>query len=206
MISENEFRLNFGRKLHALRKRKGLTQQELANELNYTDKAISKWERGESIPDSYTLYVIADFFAVSIDDLISDQEKISAGLSVDPKERTSTKLFVPMIVSVGIFFIASIFFLVMKNVSAWSDYAYYSFLYAVPVAAIVLTVFSSIWWKIFYRCISVSLVIWSIGFAIYFSLQMENLKYIFIPCALLQAACILIYLFAYFLSKKSKSL
>lgn len=203
MINENDFRKNFGVKLNKLRKQRGLTQLDLANELNYSDKAISKWERGESVPDSYTLYVIADFFAVSIDSLISDDENISVGEFKQLKRSSPTKLFVPLISVFGIFFVASIFFLVMKNVDSWESYAHYSFIYALPVASIVLTVFSSIWWKIIYRCISVSLVIWTSALSIYLSLNLANLKYIFISCVFLQIATILIYLFANFLVKRS---
>lgn len=203
MINENDFRKNFGVKLNKLRKQRGLTQLDLANELNYSDKAISKWERGESVPDSYTLYVIADFFAVSIDSLISDDENISVGEFKELKKSSPTKLFVPLISVFGIFFVASIFFLVMKNVDGWESYAHYSFIYALPVASIVLTVFSSIWWKIIYRCISVSLVIWTSALSIYLSLNLANLKYIFISCVFLQIATILIYLFANFLVKRS---
>ncbi len=203
MINENEFRKNFGVKLNMLRKQRGLTQLELANELNYSDKAISKWERGESVPDSYTLYVIADFFAVSIDSLISNDEDISVGEFKQLKKSSPTKLFVPLISIFGIFFIASVFFLVMKNVDGWNRFAHYSFIYALPVASIVLTVFSSIWWKVIYRCISVSLVIWTSALSIYLSLDLANLKYIFISCIFLQIATILIYLFASLLTKRS---
>ena len=49
-----------------LRKKNGMTQQDLAAKLNYTDKAISKWERGESIPDVLVLKQIADIIIVRI--------------------------------------------------------------------------------------------------------------------------------------------
>lgn len=204
MINETQFRKNFGIKLNKLRKQRGLTQQELASQLNYSDKAISKWERGESVPDSYTLYLIADFFSVSIDNLLSDKEDISVGEFKELDKTSPAKLFVPLISVFAIFFVASIFFLVMKNVDNWSAYANYSFIYASPIASIALTVFSSIWWKIIYRCISVSLVIWTSALSIYLSLNLENLKYIFISCAFLQVATILIYLFAFYLTKKNR--
>ena len=55
-----------------LRKSKNLTQLEFAKELNYSDKAISKWERAESIPDVVVLKQIADFFGVTIDYLLNE--------------------------------------------------------------------------------------------------------------------------------------
>lgn len=203
MINEAEFRKNFGAKLNALRKQRGLTQLELATALNYSDKAISKWERGESVPDSYTLYVIADFFKVHIDDLISDGDNVSVSEFKQTKKSSPVKLFVPLISVLAIFFVASIFFLVMKNVDLWKGYAHYAFIYAMPVASIALTVFSSIWWKNIYRCISVSLVIWTSALSIYLSLNLANLKYIFISCIFLQVDTILVYLFATLLSKKN---
>lgn len=57
--------------LVSLRKKKGLTQKELADKLNYSDKVISKWERGESVPNIDALNQLATFFQCSIDDLIS---------------------------------------------------------------------------------------------------------------------------------------
>lgn len=203
MINETEFRKNFGNKLNRLRKQRGLTQQELAAQLNYSDKAVSKWERGECVPDTYTLYLIADFFSVSIDSLLSNKEETNVGEFKELDKTSPAKLFVPLISVFAIFFVASIFFLVMKNVDNWNEYAHYSFIYALPVASIALTVFSSIWWKIVYRCISVSLVIWTSALSIYLSLNLENLKYIFISCAFLQVATILIYLFAFYLTKKN---
>ena len=49
-----------------------MTQAELAERLNYSDKAISKWERAESIPDIYILKRLADMFGVTVDWLIKD--------------------------------------------------------------------------------------------------------------------------------------
>ena len=61
-----------------LRKAGGMTQIELAEKLNYSDKAVSKWERGESVPDISVLKAIADLFGVTVDYLITADH--------DPKE------------------------------------------------------------------------------------------------------------------------
>ena len=55
-----------------LRRAFPLTQAELAEKLNYSDKAVSKWERGESMPDIEVLKQIADLFGVSVDYLLSE--------------------------------------------------------------------------------------------------------------------------------------
>ena len=51
-----------------------LTQIELAEKINYSDKAVSKWERGESIPDVSVLLELSKLFGVSIDFLVTEHE------------------------------------------------------------------------------------------------------------------------------------
>lgn len=60
-------------RLVSLRKSKGLTQIELAQKINYSDKVISKWERGESLPSIEAFKILADFYNVKVDDLIEEQ-------------------------------------------------------------------------------------------------------------------------------------
>ena len=57
--------------LSDLRQRNGMTQLELAERLNYSDKTISKWERAESSPDIAVLVEIADLFGVTVDYLVT---------------------------------------------------------------------------------------------------------------------------------------
>ena len=59
------------RNIIALRRKHDMTQLELAEKLNYTDKAVSKWERGESLPDIVILKTIADLFGVTLDYLVT---------------------------------------------------------------------------------------------------------------------------------------
>ena len=61
--------------LKALRTTAGLTQGELAERLNYSDKAVSKWERGESLPDVQVLKQLADMYGVGVDYLLSSDHK-----------------------------------------------------------------------------------------------------------------------------------
>ena len=68
----NDLKVIISKNLIMLRKGKKLTQIEFANELNYSDKAISKWERAESIPDIVVLKQISDVFGVSVDYLLNE--------------------------------------------------------------------------------------------------------------------------------------
>lgn len=68
--------INFGDQLKSLRKQKGVTQEELASFLGITFQAVSKWERGEGLPEISLLPLIADFFCITIDELLgSGSEK-----------------------------------------------------------------------------------------------------------------------------------
>lgn len=61
-----------------LRTQAGMTQAELGAKLNYSDKTISKWERGEAIPDAYVLTKLAELFGVSVDYLLSSHDNWQA--------------------------------------------------------------------------------------------------------------------------------
>lgn len=61
---------DFGNFLYSLRKGKGMTQQELADRLNVTNKAVSKWETGEAFPETAQLVPLSDIFGVTVDELL----------------------------------------------------------------------------------------------------------------------------------------
>lgn len=66
---------NLGEFIAQLRKEKGLTQRELAEHLNVTDKTVSHWERGESSPDISALPILADVFGITVDELLRSELK-----------------------------------------------------------------------------------------------------------------------------------
>ena len=74
-----------------------LTQLELAEKLNYSDKAVSKWERGESIPDVVTLKAIADIFEVTVDYIITEHPE---GERPPVSRRTAKNHFIITLISV----------------------------------------------------------------------------------------------------------
>lgn len=214
MTQEEQIKKHFAQKLTELRKNEGMTQLQLAEELNYSDKAVSKWERAESIPDAFTLLKIAKLFSVPLD-LLLDSDYIPPAEDAEDggeAERRADKLkgknakhiFVPFIAALGTYFVASIVFFVFKNIPSVQSYAPLAFQYATVAVFIVLTVFSSLWWKRLWQCVCVSGIIWSVGLCMTYPVYMENFKYFLVPCAILQCVCILIYVFVYFL-KKGKS-
>ena len=83
---------NLANNIAELRKINNMTQSELAEKLNYTDKAISKWERGESTPDIESLSAISEIFGLTIDHLLNEgntfitADLLSLKMSLDVKE------------------------------------------------------------------------------------------------------------------------
>ena len=82
-----ELRTIIGENLANLRKEKSLTQLELADYFNYSDKAISKWEKGDTLPDVETLYKLCDFYGVTLDYLThkGNRKDKSQYLKIDEK-------------------------------------------------------------------------------------------------------------------------
>jgi len=65
--------MNLGEKIHQLRKRLGISQEELASQITVSRQAISKWELGESIPDTENIVQLSKIFGVSTDYLLNDE-------------------------------------------------------------------------------------------------------------------------------------
>ena len=78
-----DLKQTIAKNITALRQGRKMTQIELAEKLNYSDKAISKWERGESIPDVTVLKSIADLFGVTLDYLLQESHEPQAGPQQD---------------------------------------------------------------------------------------------------------------------------
>ena len=70
----NELKLISASNIISLRTNAGMTQAELGAKLNYSDKSVSKWERGEAIPDAFVLKQMAEIFDVTVDYLLSSHD------------------------------------------------------------------------------------------------------------------------------------
>ena len=207
MINEEEIRKLFGESVTESRKRCGITQLSLAEKLNYSDKAVSKWERGESLPDVFTIMKIAETLGVTMSYLLGEEDlpKTPDRIVNEKKSKRSISVFVPLVSAVGIYFIASVLFLIFKQIPSVAPYADYAFLFALPVMFITLSVFSFIWWHNISQCICLSLLIWSTFASIYTAVDLftslPDFKYIFLSCAILQIICIIVFVFVHFKKK-----
>ncbi len=150
-----------------LRREANMTQLELAEKLNYSDKAVSKWERGESIPDITVLKQIADLFQVSLDFLVQAEHPVKHEAKQTLRQRIRNHGFITGICVLLVWLIATLVFVVLdisiKNITAH----WLCFVYAVPVSMIVWLVFNSIWFKPHRNFLIVSFLVWSILIALY---------------------------------------
>lgn len=153
-----------------LRNIKGMTQIELAEKLNYSDKAVSKWERGESIPDITVLVEIAEIFGVSLDYLVLDKKEILAQKREEQKTKISNHGFITGISIVLVWAVATLIFVIIHSVLSNPKFDYIVFLVAVPVTLIVWLVFNSIWFNKRRNFLIISLLMWSVLASVYLSL------------------------------------
>ena len=154
----------------ALRTEAGMTQAQFAELFNYSDKAVSKWERGEAIPDVTVLKQIADRFGVTVDYLLrsehTDAEERARHLN---RVASRNRLLVTLILTVGVWVLFTLLF-VLLALSEVGDAPWLLFIYAIPVSSVVVLVFNSIWGRRRLNFIIVSVLVWSILLSVYLTL------------------------------------
>ena len=184
-----EIRQNIATNISAMRNAAGLTQAQFAEKLNYTDKAISKWERGESVPDIAVLWLIADMFGVTVDWLISDHGSTEATPDAEAvRAGKQNRLLISLLSSVGVWFIATIVFIVLQSIGA--DRVWLPFMWAVPATCIDLLVFNAIWGRYKINFLFISLIIWTLIGSTFITIANPALWYMFIFGIPLQVATI----------------
>ncbi len=171
-----EINQNFADNLIFFRRRAQLTQVDLALKINYSDKAISKWERGDSIPDVYTLKEIADLFNLTIDSLIAKRtqktelESSIHGLSPLLKKR----MHIALLSGALVWLVATIAFVIPNIIIPDNQESWKIFIAAIPIFLAVLLVYACIWGKFQTAIIFMSLLTWSIALASFILLRITN--------------------------------
>ena len=148
-----------------LRKNAGYTQLELAEKLNYSDKAVSKWERAESLPDVETLKRIADLYHVTIDSLVNEKTNIIKRIKKSNLV-FGQKLLITVLSVILVWIVSTIVFSILYWCGVGAN-ATYSFIVALPVTFIVILVFNSIWGMLWVNFISASALLWTIALCVY---------------------------------------
>ncbi len=152
-----------------LRKAVPLTQAELAEKLNYSDKAVSKWERGESIPDVAVLKQIADLFGVTVDYLLEDVHPLKATMQSVPRQLKKNRLLITGLSCMLVFLIATFVFVVL-GLATNLERIWLSYVYCVPICSIILIVFNSIWGKTKLNFVFISFLVWGLLASVYLTI------------------------------------
>ena len=164
------------------RKAAGFTQLQLAEKLNYSDKAVSKWERGESLPDIAVLCELAELYGVALDYLVREHtRKPSVG-----RYKKRRRAIVSVMSCLLVWVVATAAYSVLRICGAEGE-LWLAFIWALPATGIVCIVFSCIWGNRYHRAISVSALIWTLALALFLTIQVRYMWLVFVVSVPVQA-------------------
>ena len=162
-----DIKSNVAKNITELRILNNMTQMELGEKLNYSDKTISKWERAESSPDLSALVEMADLFGVTLDYLIRSENIEEAVVERKTKEASFNRRAVSYIAEGGGWIVAIFAFIVTTLITNQMTFQWLYFVYALPVVLIVKLIFNSIWFNPRHNYLIISALMWSIFVAIH---------------------------------------
>ena len=160
----SEVKQIIGINLTELRKKKHLTQAELAAKLNYSDKAISKWEHGDAVPSIENLLEICNFYGITLDQLVNENTK-NLKPKDEEKQNKVNKLVVTLLSFFTVWTLGTIIYVFLNLLLIQNEWLV--FIWCVPFSAIVLIVFNGIWGKRKYSFFLVTILIWSVITSVY---------------------------------------
>lgn len=146
-----------------LRTSMNLTQAQLGEKLNYSDKSISKWERGESVPDVFVLKTIADMAGVTVDYIITPHDP-DEEVQIEVKGPRYSRRLITLTVLAGIWALAVLVFVILWLCGIFN---WLIFVYAIPVSLITLLVLNSVWGDRRWNLYIISGLVWGIICSIY---------------------------------------
>lgn len=158
-----------------LRKKKKYTQADLASELQYSDKAISKWEKGESLPDIEVLYKICNLYGVTLDYLTHEGTYEEKKEYVIKDTSKINKIIITSLAASVIWFLTIIAFvypLVLYNINLWILY-----IWALPATCGLILIFNSVWGRKKYKFPILTLLTWTLLTAVFLQFVFLNASY-----------------------------
>ena len=177
-MDDERLKKQIGANIVSYRKRQRLTQAGLAQKLNYSDKAVSKWERGESAPDVQTLVQLAELFDITVNDLLIDPNELPEstgavervmGKAVEKTlKRKADKRIILRLSSLCVWFVALLLFVVLSSLDIPKSWM--AFFYAIPADAIVLLSLRSAWRDFRWNQVLISVIVWGALLSLYVSL------------------------------------
>ena len=175
----DKLKRRIGSNIAAYRKRLGWTQAELAEKLNYSGKAVSKWERGESVPDVLTMADMAGKLGTTVNDLLADPNALpeqtgavqqTMGKVVQKTlKRKANKNIILALSSILVWFVALFVYVLLSTLDVPNTWL--SFFFAVPANAIVLLSLRSAWHDFRWNRILISAIMWGTLLSVYMTLK-----------------------------------
>ena len=167
----NELKLVTASNIIRLRTGKNMTQAELGAALNYSDKSISKWERGEAIPDAYVLTQLAELFGVSVDYLLTSHDKWEK-----PKENEieEVRYSVEHIIAICVIGVLTAFLIAFVTLWLMGIVEWRLFLFALSAAILVYLVLICVFKRTRHLPYVIALFVLSLFVIVYFMLPTTN--------------------------------
>lgn len=173
--------------ISTLRRNMGLTQIGLAKKINFSDKAVSRWEKGEVLPDIETLESLAKIFGVSLTYMLEEHTTTKK----QTKRITPSEVAVALLAVCIVWCIATVIFVYLQIIY---DYSYWKiFIWAVPATAITVLYFNRKWNNITVRLVFRMILNWTFLTAIYLQLLHLNMWLIFVIGVPVQVLIIVAY-------------
>lgn len=135
-----DLKLIFAGNLICLRTEAGMTQLQLGEQINYSDKSVSKWERGDALPDVAVIKAIADLFGVTVDFMITSHDE----WNVRPVKHHLNTDTVIAIANLGVWLVAALLFVIFWMLGSLQ---WLCFMAAVPAMFITWLTLNSVWKK-----------------------------------------------------------
>ena len=178
-MNNDELKLRVGANIARLRKDRGLTQAELAERINYSDKAVSKWERAESLPDVLTLISLAEQLGTDMNTLtglpaapeptpepIPEPEPVPVEPEKPaPKRYSADRGVIQKLSSILVWVVALFLYMVLDAFGV--KHLWLLFVVAVPANAIVLLSLRSAWKLYGWNRFLISVILWGVLLVIY---------------------------------------
>lgn len=180
--------LVIGNNIKELRKINKMTQNDLAEKLNYSNKAVSRWESGEVIPDVQTLDKICSIFEIPLAKIFEENIQLEK-VKKEYKFRMTNKLAISLLAVLMVWLIATVCFVYSRI--TFNDNLWEVFLWAIPVSCVVGIVFNSIWGKKFFNFILISIMLWSTLLCVFLQFIEYNMWLVFIVGIPMQIGIIL---------------
>lgn len=162
--------------LTELRKEKKYTQQDVGNLVQYSDKAVSKWEKGESLPDIDVLYQLCNIYGVTLDYLTHEGSYEEKRDYLIPKSEYRNKIIITSLFSSIIWMAVIIVYVYLnlyQSINIWTIY-----IWAIPLNCVLLLYFNWKWGRRLWYIILISVFVWSLIAAFFIQiLYSSNYQY-----------------------------